>query len=104
MASKINGLGGNRPAAVGSGRVAAGSSRPQSGTSPEAAGSSGSVHITDAASQLATLEQAARELPVVDAGRVAAIRSALDQGSYTVVPQSVADNLLSMEASLRGLA
>jgi negative regulator of flagellin synthesis FlgM len=103
VSSKINGLGGNRPTGVASGQVSKGSARTASGASSESSGSSDSVHITDTASQLAALEQATKDLPVVDQSRVAAVRGALEQGTYTVAPQSVADNLLKMERSLRSL-
>lgn len=103
MSNKINGLGGGRPATVGSGQVSKSSARTASGASSESSGTSDSVHITDTASQLAALEQATQDLPVVDQSRVAAARGALEQGTYTVAPQSIADNLLKMEQSLRSL-
>jgi negative regulator of flagellin synthesis FlgM len=63
----------------------------------------GDVHITDSASQLASLEQAVRGLPAVDPARVAQFRTALEQGTYTVQPQHVADQLMQLEQALEQL-
>ena len=103
MPHKINELAGASPAASTSlgatrtpGAVAAGSS-----SSPaEATGAAGDVHITDTASFLASLEPALREAPAVDAAKVAAIRSALEQGQYTVQPEHVATQLMQIERAL----
>ena len=58
------------------------------------------MHITDTANRLAALEQAVRDLPSVDQARVSQISSALDDGSYTVQPEKIADSLIRMEQSL----
>jgi negative regulator of flagellin synthesis FlgM len=58
------------------------------------------VQITDTATQLASLEQAALALPAVDEARVSAIRGAIEQGSYTVSSTHIADKLVSMEQML----
>jgi len=63
----------------------------------------GEVHITDTSIQLASLEQSLRESPVVDAGKVAQLRSAIEQGTYTVNPEHVATQLMQMEHALAGL-
>ncbi len=103
MSSKINGFDGSRPATVGAGKVSQGAQSPASGAPAGSSGGAESVSITDTASQLAALEQATRELPVVDEVRVTAVRSALDQGTYTVSSESVADSLMQMERSLGAL-
>ncbi len=100
MSSKINGFEGSSPAPVGGGKVSQSVQSPASGVPAGSSGSSDSVHITDAASQLAALEQATRELPVVDGARVAAVQSALENGTYSISPESVADSLMQMERSL----
>ncbi|HEX5458645.1 MAG TPA: flagellar biosynthesis anti-sigma factor FlgM [Steroidobacteraceae bacterium] len=107
MANKIGGLSSD-PAAVGAGRPAAkvrdaatGSSTPAPASTSN--GDSGEVHITDSASQLATLEQTLRSMPAVDETRVAQFRTAIDQGTYTVQPRQVADRLLQLEHSLAQL-
>lgn len=108
MANKISGLSSD-PVPVGAGRPAAkvrdaatgGSSAATANSSTEP---SGDVHITDSASQLATLEQTLRSMPAVDEARVAQFRTAIDQGTYTVQPQQVADQLMQLEHSLGQLA
>src|SRR5258708_2306127 len=98
VSSKINGIEvGRRTSSVGAGRPV---QRPQDAargtttTTTSSADSTGEVQITGAASQLAALEQSVRDLPVVDEARVAALRTALDQGSYQVVPRKIADTLM----------
>ena len=105
MSHKINELQGSGPAAstsTGGSRTAgatAVSSNP--GAAPaEAAASTAEVHITDTASRLANLEPALREAPAVDAARVAAIRSALEQGHYAIRPEHIAAGLTQMEQAL----
>ena len=63
----------------------------------------GDVHITDTASQLASLEQALRDSPAVDSARVAQLRSAIEQGTYQVNSEHVATQLMQMESALAGL-
>lgn len=100
MASKINGLE-VRPV-----RVAAGLAVPKAGTdrpAPQPKGSEApgtNVQITRTARGLAALEQSVRDLPAVDQSRVAAIRQRLDDGSYQLDPQRIADKLLRMERDL----
>jgi negative regulator of flagellin synthesis FlgM len=82
-----------------------GTSAAGAGTAPEAEppATSGDVHITDTAARLALLEPALREAPAVDAARVAAIRSAIEAGTYKVQPEHVATGLLQVEQSLAPL-
>jgi negative regulator of flagellin synthesis FlgM len=58
------------------------------------------VQITGSAKQLAALEQALKDQPVVDEARVAALRSAIESGTYQVDAARVADKLLRMEDQL----
>lgn len=107
MSSKISGVDGNGPtASVGASRAV---QRPQDAATGGAQSSGGSpadsekVEITSSARQLATLEKAVQALPVVNETRVTQLRSAIEQGTYTVKPQHVADQLMRMEKALRGL-
>ncbi len=102
VASKISGGMDGRPVSVGAGRSVARTPDPVTGATANepAAASSGDVHITDTANRLAALEQAVRDLPSVDQARVSQISSALDDGSYTVQPEKIADSLIRMEQSL----
>jgi negative regulator of flagellin synthesis FlgM len=58
------------------------------------------VRITSQARQLAALEQALNEVPVVNEARIAAIRLAIEQGQYEVSPERIADKLVRMEREL----
>lgn len=103
MPNKISGLSGSPAASVGAGRPAEKTRDPVTGGSSAPASSSpaaGDVHITDSASQLASLEQTLRSLPAVDPARVAQFQTAIERGSYTVQPQHVADQLMQLEQSL----
>ena len=106
MPNKISGLSGSPTASVGPGgptaktrdAVAGGSS--SASTPASSSPASGDLHITDSATQLASLEQTVRSLPAVDAARVAQLRTAIEQGSYTVQPQHIADQLMQLEQEL----
>jgi negative regulator of flagellin synthesis FlgM len=58
------------------------------------------VQITGTARQLADLEQKIRDLPAVNVDRVTQLRMAIEQGTYTVRPQHIADQLMSLERAL----
>ena len=102
MTNKIGGYG-NRPVHNGTDKSVsrerdAGTSASQSAE----AGKAGTpVRITDQARQLAALERAVHDAPVVNEARVAAIRLAVEEGRYEVAPERVADKLLRMEHELR---
>jgi negative regulator of flagellin synthesis FlgM len=100
VASKINGVDGNRTAAIGAGRAVQRSQDAASGKAKSAAERSQTVHITGAASQLAALEQALRDMPAVDEARVAEIRLAISEGRYTIAPERVASQLMQLEQAL----
>ena len=102
MSNKINDLTTNvtagRPSAVVPTRdVVTGGSNAAPAPAP------GEVHITDTASQLASLEQSLRDAPAVDSARVAQLQSAIEQGRYTVDADNVASQLMQMERALAGL-
>jgi len=59
------------------------------------------VTLTGAARGMAALEQSVRALPVVDETRVTAVKQRLQDGSYEVDPQRVADRLLRLESDLQ---
>jgi negative regulator of flagellin synthesis FlgM len=100
VTNKIGGYG-NRPVHTGAGKTVsrerdAGTSASQSA----AAGKAAPVRITDQARQLAALERAVQDAPVVNEARVAAVRTAIEEGRYEVVPERIADKLLRMEQEL----
>lgn len=102
MTNKIGGYG-NRPVHNGTGKSVsrerdAGTSASQSAEGSKAATP---VQITDQARQLAALERAVNDAPVVNEARVAAVRQAVEEGRYEVVPERIADKLLRLEHELR---
>jgi negative regulator of flagellin synthesis FlgM len=102
VTNKIGGFG-NRPVHNGTDKSVsrerdAGTSASQSTEANKAASP---VRITDQARQLAALERAVQDVPVVSEARVSAIRLAVEEGRYEVVPERVADKLLRMEHELR---
>lgn len=101
MTNKISGLNPSALPDALSSAVPGGGTPANSGSTPASAGD---VHITDSASQLASLEQTVRSLPAVDPMRVAQFQSAIEQGTYTVQPRQVADQLIQLENALGPLA
>ena len=100
MVNKINGLEA-RPVRVSASNAVAKAGTESATTEHKAAGAAAvDVQITGAARNLAALEQAMRDLPAVDEARVAAVRQRLDDGSYQVDPQRIADKLLRLERDL----
>jgi negative regulator of flagellin synthesis FlgM len=102
VTNKIGGYG-NRPVHNGTGKTVsrerdAGTSASQSTDAGKAATP---VQITDQARQLAALERAVQDAPVVNDARVTAVRNAIEDGRYEVSPERIADKLLRMEHELR---
>lgn len=101
VSNKINGLD-NRSQPVGSGRAVERVRDVLTGSKSSEEQGSG-VHITGTAQQLAVLEKQLKEMPAIDEARVSAIRMALEQGTYTVSPENIADQLLQLDQALAPL-
>jgi negative regulator of flagellin synthesis FlgM len=104
--SKISGVGSAPVASVGAGRAVQSPKDPVSGGASSDASSQNAaqnVQITGTARHLADLEQQVRDLSAVNETRVSQIRTAIEQGTYTVRPQHVADQLMSLERDLSRL-
>jgi negative regulator of flagellin synthesis FlgM len=101
MSNKINGLD-SRPIAIGGGSpvVRVGESATRHGEAAPAGPQN--VRITDDARRLAELERAIGALPVVDELRVAELARAIEQGSFQVLPERIADRLLRQDLELAG--
>jgi len=102
VSSKIGGVDGNSPStAIGAGRAV---QRPQDAATGGPANSNGqggsSVQITGTARQMASLEQAVRDLPAVNGTKVAQISAAIEQGTYKVDSRDIANKLIQMEQTL----
>jgi negative regulator of flagellin synthesis FlgM len=106
VSSKISGVDA-QVASVGAGRPVQGSQDTVSGGATAGAdtskGGSENVQITGSARQLAGLEKKVRDLPAVNEERVSQLRAAVEQGTYVVRPQHVADQLMSLERALSSL-
>jgi negative regulator of flagellin synthesis FlgM len=103
VTSKISGPDNRSTSAVGAGkpveRVRDVASQPKTAEQ----GSTEGVTITGAARQLAQLEERVKDMPAVDEAKVAAISASIEQGTYKVQPEKVADGLMSIEAALAPL-
>ena len=104
MSTKVSGVDTPQIASVGAGRAVSRAADSSAGAPQSSSGAaSEDVQITGTARNLARLEQTVRDLPVVDETRVAHIRDAIEQGTYSVRPQHIADQLLSLERALKSL-
>lgn len=75
--------------------------RAQGLESSVSASRSDTVSLTDTAEQLQNVQQLIEQAPTVDAERVASIRAAIADGSYSVDAAQLAQNLLEFESELR---
>jgi len=105
VSSKISGIDGTQIPSVGPGRPVQRSQDAVSGGASSDTSNDGSqnVQITGTARQLADLEQKVRDLPAINAERVSKLQSAIEQGTYTVRPEHIADQLMSLERALSKL-
>jgi negative regulator of flagellin synthesis FlgM len=104
VSSKIGGTDNRGTGAVGAGR-AVGRVLDVTGQ-PKAAEQqpdANDVHITGTARQLVELEQVVKDMPAVDEAKVAAISAAIENGTYKVSADKVADNLMQIEQALAPL-
>ena len=62
--------------------------------------SSDRVSLTGEARQLQELETRLASAPVVDSQRVEAVRSAVENGTFTINPERIAEKLMSLEEAL----
>jgi negative regulator of flagellin synthesis FlgM len=99
VTTKIDGLN-NRPVQMGTDKKVSSASDATVTAGQASVAASSPVRITDQARQLAALENALNEVPVVNEARVAAIRLAIEQGQYKVNPEQIADKLLRAEREL----
>jgi negative regulator of flagellin synthesis FlgM len=59
-----------------------------------------SVNLTGEARQLLALEARIATEPVVDTQRVQAVRTAVENGTFNVNPEQIADKMISLEQAL----
>ncbi len=59
-----------------------------------------SVSLTGEARQMQALETRIASAPVVDTQRVQAVRSAVENGTFTINPERIADKMINLEQAL----
>lgn len=103
MPTKIGGFD-SGPGSVSTGRaVKRTGDAGKSSASGSAGASSGDSHITDSARKLAELEQVVQALPAVDNSRVAEVSNSIQNGTYQINPERIADKLLQSDKDLATL-
>ena len=103
MSSKIGGADNRGTSAVGAGRPVGKVRDGVAGEPKTAETQSNEVHITGTARQLVELEQMVKDMPAVDEAKVAALSAAIENGTYKVSADKVADNLMQIEQALAPL-
>jgi len=71
-----------------------------SGDSAATPGGSDRISLTGEARQLQELETQLASQPVVDSQRVEAVRSAVENGTFTINPERIAEKMMSLEEAL----
>ena len=99
MTTKITGYQ-NTPVQVGADKSVSRAKDGAAGSAEAASKAANPVQITDQARKLAALEQTVNSVPVVNEAKVARIRQAIEDGSYQVAPERIADKLLRMDREL----
>ena len=62
-----------------------------------------SVSLTGEARQMQVLEARIASAPVVDTQRVQAVRSAVENGTFTINPERIADRMINLEQALTSI-
>ena len=99
MPHDINGINSGRSSASNDRSVTSiRSEQSKSGASTGSVSSTDTVHLTDMASRLQSLEQKLANQPEVDQTHVNQIRDAISRGEYRIDPDRVADKMMDFEA------
>ena len=109
MTTKIDGYKSSRPlvntTTAGAKGAAAGKASGASAATPPASaaetGTADQVTLTQSARSLQKIAEAVANAPVVDTGKVAAVKLAINNGTYKVDSGRVADKILQFEKSLK---
>jgi negative regulator of flagellin synthesis FlgM len=92
----------SKPTGSSNGGVVADKSQGEGSASAAAATQTGDhVTLTDSARSLQKIEEAVAKTPVVNAGKVAAVKQAISSGTYTIDSGRVADKMLKYESGLK---
>ena len=105
MTAKISGISTAEPVAKptgsGSNSVVADKSHGEGSAAAATAQNADHVTLTDSARSLQKIEEAVAKTPVVNAAKVAAVKQAVNSGTYQVNAGQVADKLLQFERGLK---
>ena len=71
-----------------------------SGESAPSPNATDRISLTGEARQLQELEAQLASQPVVDSQRVEAVRSAVENGTFTINPERIAEKMMSLEEAL----
>lgn len=61
-----------------------------------------SLRLTGEATSLQAMQRELSAAPAIDAGRVQAVRDALQNGSYKINPDAIASRMLELDQQLQG--
>ena len=103
MAEKINGQGFRSIDATGNSRRAGrteGTSQSAGSQSGAGAAPADTVSLTDSAQLLQRLEEILAAAPAADAKRIAALKEAIDSGTYQIDASTIAERLIRLEQDL----
>lgn len=99
MPHDINGINSGRSSASNDRSVSSiRTDRSQSGDSAGTSAQADTVHLTDMASRLKSLEQKLANQPDIDQSHVDRVRDALSRGQYQIDPDRVADKMMDFES------
>jgi negative regulator of flagellin synthesis FlgM len=90
-----------KPTGSGSNAVVAGKSQGEESAAASTAQTADHVTLTDSARSLQKIEEAVAKTPVVNAAKVAAVKQAINSGTYKIDPAQVAGKLLKYERGLK---
>ena len=105
MTDKISGISTAEPVAKptgsGSNGVVADKSQGEASAATASAQAGDHVTLTHSARSLQKIEEAVAKTPVVNAGKVTAVKQAISSGTYKIDAGRVADKLLKYESGLK---
>jgi negative regulator of flagellin synthesis FlgM len=90
-----------KPTGSGSNAVVADKSQGEGSAAASTAQTADHVTLTDSARSLQKIEEAVAKTPVVNAAKVAAVKQAINSGTYKIDPAQIAGKLLKYERGLK---
>ncbi|MCU7835690.1 MAG: flagellar biosynthesis anti-sigma factor FlgM [gamma proteobacterium symbiont of Taylorina sp.] len=70
-------------------------------TSGKATLSPDSINLTESATRIKALEEQVARLPIVDTNKIEQIKNSIDEGSYEVNPERIAEKMIQLEKELQ---